>query len=72
MPRRVDSKNIGLQLTPAEFAALNVFAELTGREKSEVVRAALAAYIPGYPDDAGIATRQKAENKKPVKVDETT
>lgn len=49
MPRRTGSKNIGIQLTPEEFTALNVFAKVTGRDKSEVVRAALAAYISGYP-----------------------
>lgn len=52
MARRKGVKNIGLQLTDEEFAALEAFASSASRDKSVIIRAALAACIPGYPDDA--------------------
>lgn len=52
MARREGVKNIGLQLTDEEFAALDAFAKAENRDKATIIRAALAACIPGYPADA--------------------
>lgn len=52
MARREGTKNIGLQLTDEEFAALDTFAKVEGRDKAVIIRAALAACIPGFPEDA--------------------
>ena len=52
MARREGVKNIGLQLTDEEFAALESFAKSAGRDKTIIIRAALAACIDDYPADA--------------------
>jgi hypothetical protein len=54
MARRKDVKNIGLQLTDEEFAALDAFCQAANRDKAVIIRAALAACIPDYPADAWV------------------
>lgn len=50
MPRRADSINISIQLTPEEHEALNKHARRLRRSKTVIIRAALAASIPNYPE----------------------
>lgn len=59
MARRKDAKNISIQLTPDEFQALDTYARLIGRDKTVVIRAALASFIPKFP--AGSWNKQVAE-----------
>lgn len=51
MPRRDDSINISFQLTEDEHAALTAFAKANKRDKTTVIRAALAQLVPNFPAD---------------------
>lgn len=52
MARRTDAKNVGIQLTPDEWQALESYARLIKRDKATVIRAALATFIPKFPANA--------------------
>jgi hypothetical protein len=62
MARRSDAKNIGIQLTPSEWQALESYARLIKRDKATVIRAALATFIPKFPTNAWEKDRQDAKD----------
>jgi len=51
MPRRPDSTNLGIQLTPAQYAALETAARAAGLTLAAYVRAVLGANVPGFTLD---------------------
>jgi hypothetical protein len=74
MARREGVKNIGFQLTTAEFAALAAYAGSVKMDKTAVIRAALRQLVPDFPPDTWKDDERwkERENKKDVNVDETS
>lgn len=49
MPRRKDSINVSIQLTPEEHEALDIYAKSVNRDKTVIIRAALRQVVPDFP-----------------------
>ncbi len=48
MPRRPNAQNIGIQLTPDQYAALEAAAKADGLTLAAYVRTVLSEHVPGF------------------------
>ncbi len=51
MPRRSDSHNLGIQFTPAQYAAIETAARAAGLTLAAYLRTVLSNHIPGFTLD---------------------
>lgn len=64
MPRRTDSRNLSIQLTPEQYAALERSAEVRGVDISALVRHALSVVVPGFQDAPDVLKRGQYPREK--------
>lgn len=62
MPRRKDSRNLSIQLTPAQYTAVQVEASRRGQDIAAFVRDCLSEQTPGFTD--GIARRGTYDRRR--------
>lgn len=64
MPRRPDARNLSIQLTPAQYAALEAEAARRKIDISALVREVLGQGVPGFQDAPDVIKRGRYPRTK--------